>query len=60
MRFEKDSPLNELIRTAPYIAFEFDSLKYERAGRHFNSITKPDTPIRWSQDWMIEHNGAPV
>ncbi len=33
MRFEADSPLPELIKTVPHIAFEVDDLDAARSGR---------------------------
>ena len=60
MRFEKDSPINELIRTIPHIAFEVTDLDYELAHREFKVITEPNPPSDGVRVAMIEHNGAPI
>lgn len=60
MRFEKDSPINELIQTIPHIAFEVANLDYELANRDLKVITEPNPPSDGVRVAMIEHNGAPV
>ena len=60
MRFEKDSPISELIRTVPHIAFEVSDLDYEISIRNLNVITEPNSPSEGVRVAMIEHNGAPV
>jgi len=60
MRFEKDSPISELIQTVPHIAFEVEDLDYELSNHNFNIITKPNPPAEGIRVAMIEHNGAPV
>jgi len=60
MRFEKDSPINELIQTIPHIAFEVADLDYELANRDLKVITEPNPPSDGVRVAMIEHNGAPV
>lgn len=60
MRFEKDSPVNELIQTIPHIAFEVADLDYELANRDLIVITEPNPPADGVRVAMIEHNGAPV
>jgi hypothetical protein len=37
MRFEPDSPLPELVKTVPHVAFEVDDLRAELAGREVPS-----------------------
>ena len=37
MRFEPDSPVSELIRTVPHVAFEVDNLEAALAGRQILS-----------------------
>jgi hypothetical protein len=60
MRYEDDSPVNELIRTVPHIAFEVEDLEYELAKGDFNVITEPNSPGNGIKVAMIEHTGAPV
>ncbi len=60
MRFEPDSPVDELIQTLPHLAFRVSDLDYELANRKFNVITEPNSPDKGIRVAMIEHNGAPV
>jgi hypothetical protein len=60
MRYEVDSPVNELIKTVPHIAFEVDDLDMELSRQEFNVITEPNSPAEGIRVAMIEHNGAPV
>jgi hypothetical protein len=60
IRYEKDSPINELIQTVPHIAFEVADLDYELANRDLKVITEPNLPSDGVRVAMIEHNGAPI
>lgn len=60
MRFDKDSPVNDLIKNVPHIAFEVDDLDFELARREFNIITPPNSPGKGTRVALIEHNGAPI
>ena len=60
MRFEADSPVHELIKRIPHIAFEVDDLDRELSTHDFNIIVKPNSPSAGIRVAMIEHNGAPV
>jgi hypothetical protein len=60
MRFEKDSPINQLIQKVPHLAFEVEDLDYELANRGLNVITEPNPPAEGIRVAMIEHNGAPI
>lgn len=60
MRYEQDSPVNELIRTVPHLAFEVDDLDFELSNHDFKVITQPNSPGEGIKVAMIEHNGAPV
>jgi len=60
MRFEADSPVHELVKKIPHIAFEVDDLGLELSRHNFNVITKPNSPSEGTRVAMIEHNGAPV
>jgi hypothetical protein len=60
MRFEKDSPVNKLIRTVPHLAFEVEDIDHELATRDFKILSRPNSPSEGVRVAMIEHNGAPV
>ena len=60
MRYEPGSPVDELIKTVPHIAFEVDNLDEELAKHDFRIITMPNSPSCDVRVAMIEHNGAPV
>lgn len=58
MRFEPDSPISELIRTIPHIAFEVDDLNAEIRGKKLlGGVSEPSEGVRVA---MIVDNGAPV
>ena len=58
MRYEDDSPVNELIITNPHVAFEVDDLDRELNTHDFNIITVPNSPGDGTRVAMIEHDGA--
>lgn len=58
MRFDPDSPISELIRTIPHIAFEVDNLEEALAGKEV--LTQPNSPSDGVRVAMIIHNGAPI
>ncbi len=58
MRFEPDSPLPEIIKTVPHIAFEVDDLEGALEGEEI--IYPPGSPSDGVRSAMIIHNGAPV
>jgi len=58
MRFEPDSPVSELIKTVPHIAFEVDNLESALEGKEI--LTLPNSPSDGVQVAMIIHNGAPI
>lgn len=60
MRFERDSPVNELIQSLPHLAFEVEDLDYELAERGLRVLAKPDSPSKGIRVAMVEHNGAPI
>ena len=58
MRFEEDSPVSELIKTIPHIAFEVDDLNAAVQEKELiGEITSPSKGVRVA---MILENGAPV
>lgn len=58
MRFEPESPISELIRTVPHIAFEVDNLETALIGKEI--LTAPNSPSGGVRVAMILHNGAPI
>lgn len=58
MRFEPGSPVSELVRTIPHVAFEVDDLDIALKGQTIiGEITSPSPGVRVA---MILDNGAPV
>jgi len=60
MRFEKDSPISDLIQTVPHLAFEVEDLDFELANRGLKILSEPNEPSGGVRVAMVEHNGAPV
>ena len=58
MRFEPDSPISELIKTVPLIAFGVDDLDAAIVGRDI--LTGRTSPSDGARVAMIIHNGAPI
>ncbi len=58
MRFEPGSPIPEIIRTIPHVAFEVDDLDAALEGQHV--IYPPGSPSEGVRSAMILHDGAPV
>ena len=58
MRFEPGSPVSELVRKVPHIAFEVDDL--DRAVEGKELIGNVSSPIAGVRVAMILHNGMPV
>ena len=58
MRFEDDSPVSELVRTVPHIAFEVPDLEAALQGKELlDGISSPSPRVRVA---MIIDNGAPI
>jgi hypothetical protein len=58
MRFEQDSPISELVRTVPHVAFEVDDLDAALKGKQLiGDVSSPSEGVRVA---MIVDNGAPV
>lgn len=60
MRFEKDCPISDLIKTVPHIAFEVDDIDKELKKHDFEIISEPNMPSDGVRVAMIKHNGAPI
>lgn len=58
MRFEADSPVPDLVKTIPHVAFEVDDLPNALEGQKV--IIPPNSPSAGITVAFIEHNGAPV
>ena len=58
MRFEEGSPISEIIKKVPHIAFEVDNLESAIQGRQLiGEISSPSKGVKVA---MIIENGAPV
>lgn len=58
MRWDEDSPVPEIVRTIPHLAFEVDDLDAELAG--FEILMPPGSPSNGVRSAMILADGAPV
>jgi len=58
MRFDPDSPLPELVRTVPHVAFRVDDLETAIAGR--DVLIAPNCPSPGVRVAFIVENGAPI
>lgn len=58
MRFEDDSPLPDLVKTVPHVAFEVDDLDAALVGHEV--LIPPNAPSPGVRVAFIVHDGAPV
>jgi hypothetical protein len=58
MRFAPDSPIPELVRTIPHVAFEVDDLETELQGQEV--LIAPNRPSPGVRVAFIVENGAPI
>lgn len=58
MRYEKDCPLPEIVKTIPHVAFEVDDIQEAIRGRKL--IIEPNSPSEGSVVAFIEENGVPI
>ena len=58
MRFEPDSPLPELVKTVPHVAFEVDDLESAILGKEV--LIPPNSPSEGITVAFIIDNGAPI
>ncbi len=58
MRFEPDSPLPEIVKTVPHVAFEVDDLEAAIAGHE--TLIEPNSPSEGLRVAFILHDGAPI
>lgn len=58
MRFEADSPLPELVRTVPHVAFQVPDLEAALEGKEI--LIPPNSPSEGVRVAFIAESGAPV
>ena len=58
MRFAPDSPVHDLVRTVPHLAFEVDDLDAALAGK--SVLTPPNAPSPGVLVAMIVDDGCPI
>jgi hypothetical protein len=58
MRYEADSPMPEIIKNNPHIAFEVDDLEAEIAGKEI--IIPPNSPSKGVTVAFIIDHGMPI
>jgi hypothetical protein len=58
MRFDEGSPLPELVRTVPHVAFEVDDLEEALVGREV--LIEPNSPSPGVRVAFVRDNGAPI
>ncbi len=58
MRYEAGSPVPELVRTVPHVAFEVDDLDAELEGKEI--LIQPNSPSAGVRVAFIVDNGAPI
>jgi hypothetical protein len=58
MRFEPDSPLPELVKTVPHVAFEVDDL--DEAIRGKDVLIAPNSPSKGVRVAFVVDDGAPI
>jgi hypothetical protein len=58
MRFEPDSPIPDLVKRVPHVAFEVDDLEKELEGQEI--LIAPNSPSEGVRVAFIVVNGAPV
>jgi hypothetical protein len=58
MRFEPDSPVAEIIKTVPHVAFEVDDIDQALEGKEV--LSAPNSPSDGVRAAMIIENGCPI
>ena len=58
LRFEPDSPLPELVKQVPHVAFKVDDLAAELEGKEI--LIEPNSPSPGVRVAFVVHNGAPI
>jgi hypothetical protein len=58
MRFEDDSPINELVKSVPHVAFQVENLAEAIKGKEI--LIEPNSPAEGITVAFIVENGAPI
>jgi len=58
VRFEKDAPFPELVKTTPHLAFQVENLEAAISGREV--LIPPNAPSEGVRVAFVVHEGAPV
>jgi hypothetical protein len=58
MRFDPDSPLPDLVKTVPHVAFKVDDLDAALVGQEI--LIPPNSPSPGVRVAFIVENGAPI
>jgi hypothetical protein len=58
MRFEAESPISELVKTVPHVAFEVDDIEAALTGKKV--LSAPGCPSAGVRAAMIIDNGCPI
>jgi hypothetical protein len=58
LRFDEDSPLPEIVKTVPHVAFQVDDVREAVKGKKV--IVEPNSPAEGILVAFIEENGAPI
>ena len=58
MRFEPDSPISDLVKTVPHVAFEVDDIDEALEGKKV--LSAPGSPSTGVKAAMIVDNGCPI
>lgn len=58
MRFEEESPFDELIKTLPHLAFTVPDI--EKAVQGFEILNDINSPMKGLKVAMIKHEGSPI
>jgi len=58
MRYESDSPLPELVKTLPHVAFEVENLEQALEGKEV--IIEPNSPSEGVRVAFVVEDGVPV
>ena len=58
MRFEADSPIPELVKTMPHVAFEVDDIEAALVGK--DVLSPPGSPSSGVRAAMVVDNGCPI
>lgn len=60
MRYEEGSPVNELVKSVPHLAFEVDNIDQEIQKHDLKVLTPVNCPSEGVRVAMIEYDDAPV